>query len=184
MASNSDVDITPGAGAQIATQQISGKEYQVIITSDQSGNLDPVQVVSGSVTANAGSGNFSSKPYVPAAADIVSGSATVTNSVTETTVVTIPAGRTWHGTVHLSVYFTGTASATVKFAHVRTLGTGVSPSAGTILHRVNMGSNNGSSDTSGPFYVSAPVGNAVTITVTNGAATTQVCTASANGVLL
>lgn len=194
---NDSVTITPGTGAVIATHLAGGKEHQVMVLADQAGNLDPTRVVSGTVavsnlpgtqpvsgtvTANAGTGNFAIKPYTPATADILTGSITVTNSATETTIITIPANRTWVGTVNVDTVWTGTASTAVKFAHIRTLGAGVTPAAGTVLLRVN--TTTAGNNQSGQITVTAPVGNAVTITITAGGAVTQIASGSAFGVLL
>lgn len=164
---NDSVLVTPGSGTTIATQLAGGKEHQVVVLADQNGNLDPTQT---------------QKPYTPAAADVLAGSATVLNAVTETTVITIPAGRTWVGTVNVDTAWTGTASTALKFAHIRTLGTNVTPAAGTVLLRVN--TTTAGNNQSGQLTVVAPVGNAVTVTVTAGAAVTQNTTGSAAGVLL
>lgn len=164
---NDSVLITPGSGAVISTHLAAGAEHQVIMLADQSGNLDPTLVV---------------KPYTPATVDVLTGAATVTNSAVETTLITIPAGRTWVGTVNVDTVWTGTASTAVKFAHVRTLGTNVTPAAGTVLLRVN--TTTAGNNQSGPVTVTAPVGNTVTVTLTAGGAVTQIASGSAWGVLL
>lgn len=125
---------------------------------------------------------------VHADADILANSVTVANSLTQTTIITIPAGRLWVGDITGWVYASGTAAATTANALIRTLGTGVAPAAGTVVgymlthlagtagHPATYVFNN--------VRVKAPPGNSVTLTVTNSLATLLVSSVSANGVLL
>lgn len=68
---NDSITITPGTGATVATHMVNAKEHQVVVLADQTGALDPTrtvtgtvavsnlpatQPVSGTVTANAGTG--------------------------------------------------------------------------------------------------------------------------------
>lgn len=147
------------------------------------------QPVSGTVTANAGTGTFTTKGYGPATADILSGSITLSNSTTATTIITIPANRTWVGSIGLEAANTGGANAAFEFAWVMVTGTNATPATGTklvqvISHKAGTTSVNFDAYTS-LTYVTAPVGNSVTLQVQmdNSAATFGVV-AFCNGVLL
>lgn len=171
---NDSITVTPGTGATVATQLVSGKEYQVVVMADQNGDMDPTT---------------RTKPYIPAAADILSNSVAVQNSTTATTIITIPAGRTWYGNVGLEVLNTQNASATPLFATITVVGTNASPANGTaILQVVNHRAANVSMnfDATVPWtYVAAPVGNSVTLQVQlSEANASHACVAFCNGVLL
>lgn len=173
---NNSVLVTPGVGETIATQAAGGKEYQVVVIADQNGDMDPNPV-------------RTTKSYIPASADILSGSVTVSNSTTATTIITIPAGRTWYGSVGLEVSDTGGANSAFEFAWVMTTGTGVAPAAGTkiiqcIGHKAGTASVNFDASTPST-YVAAPVGNSVTLQVQlDSSNATYGAVAYCNGVLL
>lgn len=128
-------------------------------------------------------------PFVPSAANILSGSATAANTAAAQTLLTVPAGRTWEGTITVSLTNQATTGSLVN-AQIKTAGTNVTPAAGSVLLTVQAGTvGTVTSDASnfgatGDIYVQAPAGNAVTLTLTNSTATTCTSNASANGVLL
>ncbi len=120
--------------------------------------------------------------------DILCGVATSSGS----TIITIPAGRTWQGYVTLSAAV-GNASAGVAIsasARVSTAGTNVVPSAADYL-RVDLyvaasaavsPGNNESGHVTTQMTVRAPAGNSVTLVLNT--TSTNVQSASANGTLL
>lgn len=220
---NNSVTVTPGVGETIATQAAGGKEYQVVVIADQTGNMDPAfpvtdnggsltvdgtvtanagtgpwpvtdnggsLTVDGTVTANAGTGNFLSKPYTPSTSDILSGSANAgPSSTTAVTILTVPAGRTWVGSVAVESVYTANAAAPRARAMIQVNGTGVTPAAGTNLC-VAVGHATGQTgtgfDAMVPLtYVVAPGGNSVTIQVKLDVSNADFeATGYANGVLL
>lgn len=116
--------------------------------------------------------------------NILSGTVTVTNSTSPGTIITIPAGRQWVGDVTVSLAST---AAAIVAASVSVVGTGSIPSTGTVVCRVNVGGL-----TSGGFQDSvtcrvravAPVGNSISLWLTNSSAATNTSSASANGILI
>lgn len=175
MAANDGVNVTPGTGVVVASQLVSGKEYQVIVLSDQSGNLDPIA---------------RNKPAIPAVADILCGSANAgPSSTTAVTVITIPAGRTWAGNVGVECVNTANVNAGRTRAMIQVNGTGVTPAAGTNLCVAVThpgGTSAPSADANVPItYVVAPVGNSVTIQVKLDTSDANFeATGFANGILL
>lgn len=122
----------------------------------------------------------------PVAANILNGFQSFTVTTAATTLLTVPAGRTWVGEVGATCSV-GVAAASVTAGQARvvfaTAGAGVTPAAGTVggceaLAGANAATgtvgSNGSARTRMPLTVIAPAGNAVTVTV----ATTQAGTAS------
>lgn len=110
------------------------------------------------------------------AADIACNSLTASG-----TLLTVPAGRQWNGEIQLTASITvlGTCAPTVQ-----TAGTGATPTAGTIIHRLNVaGLALATASDTGTIeaVVRAPEGNDVTITYTQGASGTS--TVVANGYL-
>lgn len=129
-------------------------------------------------------GVITTEPAIPPSGDIVSGGIQVDNSNTPTTVITIPAGRTWCGSVAV-VGSNADTTQSLASTTVTTAGTGVVPAAGTIIAGVISRRDSAATVmTHSPVYVTAPGGNAVTLVVTNSRATTYSGAASANGVLL
>ena len=127
-------------------------------------------------------------PFVPDPSNILSGLAT-SNAAT---IITIPAGRTWMGTVTISASaVVAVAGAAINAsARVSTAGSGVIPATGDYI-RLDLGApasgtaltgTASNSSISSPLTVSAPATNSVTLVlnVTN----TTVQNASAIGVLL
>lgn len=94
------------------------------------------------------------------------------------TLVTIPAGRTWRGSIQIS---NETPNSSVQ---VQTAGAGVTPAAGTALCAAVLaaGATSSTSPDIADVYVSAPAGNAVTLTTVVAGAPTFIATA--NGRLL
>lgn len=135
-------------------------------------------------------GTTPSSPVSPvsvAAANVLCGSGAATNTVAAQTLITVPAGRTWYGTVSASIG--ATAGTALVSANINTAGTGVTPAAAVNLLTVTSDPVTAAGDTvnqnlSGPFYVIAPVGNSVSLTLTNSSATTNASTATALGILL
>jgi hypothetical protein len=125
-------------------------------------------------------------PIKPGTPNILSSGVAVTNSVAATVLITIPAGRTWYGSICVNANNLVGASGSDSFAMVTTAGTGVTPAAGTKLaYGTATGSSGGQgAGLSGPTYVTAPSGNAVTLMVTNSVATTFSSYSTANGILL
>ena len=139
----------------------------------------------------------SSVSAIPVGTDIIAGKLSTVATTAATTVITIPAGRTWQGSLGASVSVAnnaatltaGQASATFSLA-----GTGVLPAAGNYFSinalvgaalgtsTIGESSNNFGSI---PLTVTAPVGNSVTIQVaTINTGTTSLVDAFATGVLL
>ena len=143
-------------------------------------NLGPL-VPSGSGTAAL----VKAVPYTPAAADIVAGGVVLANSAASTAFLTVPAGRTWYGSVGVTCA-EGTTSALDHNTQVVTAGTGVVPAAGTIIAVGLSKRDTGSGQVvMNNVYVVAPAGNAVTLNLLNSAAAVNLTgAASATGVLL
>lgn len=164
------------------TQPVSGTFFQAtqpVSGSVSVSNLPATQTVTGTVTSN-------DRPFTPATADILSGGTRVNNSVTSTAFLTVPAGRTWFGTVNSSCAAT-TVASTVVDARVVTVGTNVVPAAGTVLSLAlcsGVSGNGTASAGPSPCYVTAPVGNSVTLNLLLSSATTTSGSATATGVLL
>jgi hypothetical protein len=112
------------------------------------------------------------------AADILAGFQTFAATTAATTVITVPAGRTWVGTVSISVACSNAganAVAAVATGLVTTAGAGATPAAGSYLRcdaqagaNVAAGTVGDSGDNflSSPFILVAPTGNAVTLQAT------------------
>jgi hypothetical protein len=113
----------------------------------------------------------------PPAADILCGRAIFAVTTAATTLITIPAGRTWYGTIGASCSCsvaptnTGAGNAKVVF---QTAGTNVTPAAGIyfgVEAKCSQNSATGISGTQGDnfgsthFVVVAPAGNSVTLDV-------------------
>ena len=131
------------------------------------------------------------------AANVLTGFQSFTSTTAATTVVTIPAGRTWVGTVGVSCAVSiAAASSTAGQARavVTVAGTGVTPAAGTILAaEAKVGANAATGTVGGsesrsatsPFTVIAPAGNSVTIQVAStNAGTASVVDCWATGALV
>lgn len=113
----------------------------------------------------------------PIVGDILMGRLTFTATTAATTLITVPAGRTWVGHVGASVACALTAAVTNAgraSAVISTAGTGVTPAAGDVfgvdaLSGANAATGvvgNGSANSgSMPLTVAAPAGNSVTVQV-------------------
>lgn len=134
----------------------------------------------------------------PAAANVLAGYQSFTSTTAATTIVTVPAGRTWAGEINVNcVAAIAAASATAGQATgiITTAGANVTPTAGTYLGcdgraganaaTGTVGSNGQDSADATDFVVIAPAGNAVTLqcTSTNAGNFSRV-TCAANGRLI
>lgn len=129
-------------------------------------------------------------------ANVLVGFQSFTATTAATTVLTVPAGRTWVGTLNISASVTNAAVNAVQGqarAVVTTAGAGVTPAAGTIAAveaRAGANAATGTVGTQGNAHINvnavvvAPAGNAVQIQVTTTiAGTAGVVDISANGSL-
>ena len=119
--------------------------------------------------------NPGGRPTTPGGNDILDGLQTFAATAAATTVITVPAGRTWTGTIAISCACqnAGANAATAQATGiVSTAGAGVLPAAGNYLRcdalagaNVAAGTVGDSGDNflSSPFTVVAPLGNAVTV---------------------
>jgi hypothetical protein len=150
-----------------------------------------------SAVSVSGSGAFSTQQAPPAAAAILAGRQTFTATTGATTLITVPAGKTWVGTIGASVdcaVAAASSTAGQATATFTTAGTNVTPAAGTyFVVEARAGANAatgavGSSEAnfgSVPFYVVAPAGNSVTIQVAStNAGTNSLVEAFASGYTL
>lgn len=111
----------------------------------------------------------------PLAANVLNGVLEVFATTAATTVITIPAGRTWVGTVGAAVAVGNAATnaaAGACSASITTAGTGVTPTAGQVMGvysycgatgATSVAGTNGSNRMSMPLVVVAPAGNTVTV---------------------
>ena len=111
------------------------------------------------------------------AANILHGYLNFTSTTGATTLITVPAGRTWVGHIGASVACRLTAASAANgraTATFTTAGTGVTPAAGTVLVIDSMAGTNAATGVTGtqdsnfgsiPFTIVAPAGNSVTIAV-------------------
>lgn len=133
----------------------------------------------------------------PDAANVLTGRVATTATTAATTIVTVPAGRTWVGTVGASVSCAVTAATATEgraSAVISTAGTGVTPAAGVYLGVDAVAGANAATGTTGngaanygsaPLAVVAPAGNAVTIQVaTTNTGTVARVDAFASGMLV
>jgi len=121
---------------------------------------------------------------VPTAGNVLSGGVIVNNSNVATTFLTIPAGRSWNGSVSVSAA-NGVTVATDGNTSVVTAGTGVSPAAGTVIAVALSKRDTGTGQIVMPdVWVFAPSGNSVTLQLVNNiAASTYTGAATATGIL-
>lgn len=129
-------------------------------------------------------------------ANILAGYQTFTSTTAATTLITVPQGRTWVGTVGASCSAQEAAAGTVAAqarAVITTAGTNVTPAAGTYLAveaKVGANAAGGTVGAQGnnaawiPLVVVAPAGNSVTVQVAStNAGTASVVDAFASGML-
>ena len=137
------------------------------------------------------------QPGAPVAANILVGFQTFAATTGATTVITIPAGRTWQGTIAISCTcqtVAATATAGQARAVISVAGTGVTPAAGNVAACEAKNGANAATGTVGtqaansvtfPLVVIAPGGNSVTVQVTTTiAGTAGVVDVSATGALV
>jgi len=120
---------------------------------------------------------------------ILAGSAAAIGTVTPQTIITIPAGQTWSGSISATMTNNATSGTTIE-AQINTAGTGVIPSSSVNLLTVmaatvgTVASDTTNSGIISDVVVAAPPGNSVTITLTNSTSTTNRSYANACGVLI
>lgn len=158
--------------ARVADAGGPGKDSDLVVIGDGAGNLLK--------TSDNGDGTatLSTASQTTSAANVLVGYQTFTATTGATTLITVPAGRTWVGTVGVACAVTTTAGSSTAGqarAVVTVAGAGVTPAAGTIMAaEAKSGANavtglvgtQGHRSASLPFTVVAPGGNAVTIQVT------------------
>lgn len=186
---------TAGIGNGVASTGIAAAapygEYltnanQVVLTTGQYSSvmLDPA-------------GNLRTAPQRPTAGDVLAANASVTSTTASTALITVSAGRTWVGTVCLSVAGSKAGAATGNgevLASILTAGTNVVPAAGTYFEvDTAIGANvvagtvgtNGANANCTQFTAVAPAGNTITVNYAATCTSTTACrvSASANGVM-
>lgn len=174
-----------GTATSVGSGILGTGTQRVVLATDQP--VIPVSDNAGSLTVDSGTGSLRVIDTIPVDADVLSGSANVANSVTVTTVITVPAGRTWKGCVSASGAFTSiTATATAHGILVKTAGTNPVPAAGTVVCSLTSAGAQGAAGSivMSDVVVKAPVGNSVTIQMTNASATTWTGSVTCTGVLL
>lgn len=122
-------------------------------------------------------------------ATLIAGSSTLNNSAASTPIVTVAAGRTFKGSITLTICNTGVAAATFDTISALTAGAGVTPVVGSILLMAQTHANGTAAQASDitvhDIIVRAPVGNSVTINAQlSAAAATLNGTCSITGVLV
>lgn len=170
--------VTLGNGTQIigaltANQTVNNAQVSGTATSVNTGNADAgtQRVV---LASNQPAVSVSSS--VTTAANVLVGTLSHTATTAAATIITIPAGRTWVGTIGISADIGANAASTTAgqaLGLIATAGTGVTPAAGTVLPceaRAGANAATGTSGTQGsnsvtiPITVIAPAGNSVTLT--------------------
>lgn len=134
---------------------------------------------------------------IPVSTDIVSGRLALAATTAATTLVTIPAGRTWQGTIGASVSVNNAAATTTAgqaSAKFSVAGTGVKPAAGIYFAvdtqvgaalATSVLGEQSSNFGSAQMFVTAPAGNSVTIQVAStNSGTSALVDAFAIGILL
>lgn len=151
--------------------------------------------ISGSVSVT---GSVSTTGAIPAAADVIVGHLAHTATTAAADFLTVAAGETWRGCVTITCDVGIAAASTTAgqaLGVVTTAGTGVTPSASTVLScearcganaaTGTVGSQAANSVTINDFVLIAPVGNAVTLQgATTIAGTAGRVSYSANGTYL
>lgn len=129
-------------------------------------------------------GNFVAALGIPDHEAVLSGYARATNTVAPAIVLTIPAGRTWVGTVTIQASNLATTASVADTRAVVT-GQGAGPPDGTVI-----GVAQGALNTSTTVVqvdnvcIGAPLGNPVTINIVNSTGTTFVGGVSCYGYLV
>lgn len=116
-------------------------------------------------------------------ANVVTGSVTVSDSVTATTFLTIPAGRTFSGQVTIVANSRATTAAYGTASCVVT-GTNAVPATGSVIIIAGSSRDASACPVTQTVQVTAPAGNTVTLQLVNSTATTFNSSACANGQLL
>lgn len=116
--------------------------------------------------------------------DILSGSVSQTGSTGPTTVITVPAGRTWRGNVTVEATFHETTFA-VHWAEVRVAGAGAVPAAGDVIVRAHSHREIVTTVATVPeVYVVAPEDNDVTLDLHQDIGLNMHTHAACHGVLI
>lgn len=143
------------------------------------------------------SGTVSSIAGAPAVANVTDGFQSFAATTAATTLVTVPAGRTWSGWIVMSaacVNAAANAVAAQATGVISVAGAGATPAAGNWIELDALAGANAAAGTVGdggnsavavPFSVVAPGGNSVTIQLASTqAGTTSKVSASAIGALI
>lgn len=165
----------------------SGTSGVPLFTLDGAGVLVPVSAANRLPTATT--------EGAPTAANVLNGFLTFAATTAATTLITVPADRTWTGKVAVSCAASTAAALTAAGqarAVVTTAGVGVTPAAGTVFAVEAKAAANAATGTVGnaaanslsiDLVVVAPAGNAVTLQVAS-TVTTGTVDASASGSLI
>lgn len=142
-------------------------------------STDLLAVLASAMNPDGTSYSLPNEAGVPAAADIVAGHQAFTATTAATTVITVPAGGTWRGSISLSCDASRVAAATTAaqaLGEVTIAGAGSTPAAGTYVSCEARAGANAATGTTGTqaantvtvpeFVVVAPAGNAVTVQAT------------------
>jgi hypothetical protein len=124
------------------------------------------------------------EPVAVNPASVLANSVVVTNSVTQTNVLTVPAGRTWVGqVVVISTNLITVAAAQNTRAIIA--GTGALPAVGTIIALATSARDTASTVVAAKnVTITAPSGNAVTVDLLNSTNATYSGTVSCYGNLV
>lgn len=133
----------------------------------------------------------------PAATDVLAGRVSLSASTAATTIITVPAGRTWSGQLWASASCEVTAAAAVAgraTAMLSVAGAGATPTAGVYLVVDARSGANAATGTAGSgaanfgsvaLVIVAPAGNAVTVQVAStNAGSSSLVEAGASGMLV
>lgn len=178
------VEVAGAAAAEIArveNAQPAAGDYGLVVRNIPTGTqaVNNTQVSGTAVDVNTGVATAGTQRVVLATpSTVLAGYQSFTATTAATTLVTIPAGKTWTGTVAVSAACAETAAATVvpnALGVISVAGAGATPAAGNYFGvQATSGANattgtvgsGGSNFGSLPMIVVAPAGNAVTIQVT------------------
>lgn len=170
-------DAADTAGARISPVLNGTPAPDAVGLTDGNGNIFKVtDNGDGTATLNV-TGAVTTSSTAPAAANVLNGFQSFAATTAATTLITVPAGRTWLGEVGAAVSVANAAAAAAAGqarAVFATAGAGVTPVAGTVLAAEAKAGANAATGTVGSqsannsrmaLTVVAPAGNAVTVTV-------------------
>lgn len=167
--------------ARVENAQPGASDYGLVVRNIPTGTqgVNNAQVGGAAVDVNTGTPTAGTQRVVLATpATVLAGYQSFTATTAATTIVTIPAGKTWQGTVSVSAACGEAAAGTVApnaLGVISVAGTGVVPAAGNYFAVQATAGANAATGTVGdgasnfgslPMIVVAPVGNSVTIQVT------------------